>query len=290
MEIVLAVAGAFFFALGTVLQQKGAVAEPTGGSARGAARLLVRLARRPVWIGGILADGLGFVCQAIALGIGKLVVVQPILASSVIFSLPLGARLTDQRISRRDLLAAVAVTVGLAVFLVVGDPAGGRDDAPFGDWLVALVPIVALSGVFLAASSRASPGVKAALLGTAAGLYFGLSAGLTKATVDQLDEGILHVFATWHVYGLLAVGYAGMTLCEMALQTGVLAPAMATFSILDAVTSVVLGVTLFHETLRDDPLGIVLDVAALGVMFAGLIVLACAEGARQKPQASPGGA
>jgi hypothetical protein len=39
-------------------------------------------------------------------------------------------------------------------------------------------------------------------------------------------------------------GYAGMTLSQMALQTGILAPAMATFSILDAVTSVVLGITL----------------------------------------------
>ena len=152
---------------------------------------------------------------------------------------------------------------------MVGDPSGGRDDAPFGDWLLALVPIVALSAVLVAVASRGSAGVKAALLGTAAGLFFGLSAALTKATVDQLDEGILHVFVTWHLYGLLAVGYAGMTLCEMALQTGILAPAIATFSILDAVTSVVLGVTLFHEALRDDPLGIVLDVAALGVMFAG---------------------
>jgi hypothetical protein len=39
-------------------------------------------------------------------------------------------------------------------------------------------------------------------------------------------------------------GYAGMTLSQMALQTGILAPAVATFSILDAVTSVVLGITL----------------------------------------------
>ena len=61
---------------------------------------------------------------------------------------------------------------------------------------------------------------------------------------------------------------------------------MATFSILDAVTSVVLGITLFHETLRDDPLGIVLDLGALGVMSAGLIVLAGAEGARQMPRST----
>jgi drug/metabolite transporter (DMT)-like permease len=283
MEIILAAASAFFFALGTVLQQRGAVAEPSGGSARGAGKLLLHLARRPVWIGGILADGLGFLCQAVALGIGKLVVVQPILASSVIFSLPLGARLTDQRISRRDMLAAGAVTAGLAVFLVVGDPSGGRDDAPFGDWLLALAPIAALCTVLVTAGWRASPGVKAALIGTAAGLLFGLSAALTKATVDQLDEGVLHIFATWHLYGLLAVGYAGMTLSQIALQTGILAPAIATFSILDALTSVVLGITLFQESLRDDPLGIVIDGGALAVMFVGLFVLAGAEGARQKP-------
>jgi drug/metabolite transporter (DMT)-like permease len=282
LEILLAAASALFFSLGTVLQQKGVVSEP-GGSARGAAALLVRLARRPVWLGGILADGLGFLCQAVALGIGKLVVVQPILATSVVFSLPLGAWLTDQRISRRDVVAAVAVTAGLAVFLVAGDPAGGRDDAPIGDWLIAVIPIAAVSAVLLGVGWRARPAVKASLLGVAAGVFFGLSAALTKATVDQLDEGILHVFITWHLYALLAVGYAGMTLSEIALQTGVLAPAIATFSILDAVTSVVLGVTLLQESLRDDALGIALDVGAVAVMCAGLIVLAGADGAREEP-------
>jgi hypothetical protein len=102
--------------------------------------------------------------------------------------------------------------------------------------------------------------------------------------VDQLDDGILHVFLTWHLYALLAVGYAGMTLSEIALQTGVLALAIATFSILDAVTSVVLGVTLLQESLRDDALGIVLDVGALAVMCAELVVLAGAEGAREEPR------
>ena len=45
-------------------------------------------------------------------------------------------------------------------------------------------------------------------------------------------------------------------------------------------------ITLFHEMLRDDPPGIVLDLGALGVMSAGLIVLAGAEGARQMPRST----
>lgn len=289
MEILLATASAFLFALGTVLQQKGAVRE-VAGSARGAAALLLHLARRPVWVGGIVADALGFAAQAAALAIGRLVVVQPILAAGVVFSLPLGARLTDQRIAPRDVLAAIAVTGALAVFLVAGDPAGGRDDAPFRDWLAAAVPIAAVSALLLAAGWRASPAVKATMLGLAAGVLFGLSAALTKATVDQLlDDGVLGVLLDWHLYALAAVGYAGMTLSEIALGTGVLAPAIASFSILDAVTSVALGLTLLEETIRHDALGIVLIVASLGVMSAGIVVLAGAEGARASPVPEPAG-
>ena len=250
---------------------------------------LARLAKRPVFLGGIAADGLGFVCQAAALAIGRLVVVQPILATSVVFALPLGAKFTDQRISRRDIAAAVAVTAGLAVFLVAGNPEGGRDNAPFDEWLIAIAPIAVLSGIFVGLGWRSSPGVKAAMFGTAAGLYFGLSAALTKATVDRLlDDGVFGVLFDWHLYMLLLVGYAGMTLSELSLQTGVLAPAIATFSILDAVTSVVLGITLLHEDLRHDFVGIFLILLSLGVMFAGLIVLAGSQGARDGPASASG--
>ncbi len=280
MEVVLAAAASFFFALGTVLQQNGAAAEP-GGSASGAAKLLLRITRRPVWLGGVVADGVGFVCQAAALAIGRLVVAQPVLATSVVFALPLGAKITDRRVSYRDVFAAAAVVAGLAVFLIVGNPEGGRDNAPFDQWLVAVAPIVVLSGILVALGLRASPGVKAALLGTASGLCFGLTAALTKATVDQLlDDGVFGVLFDWHLYALLAVGYAGMRLSELSLQTGVPAPAIATFSILDTVTSVVLGVTLLREDLRHDAAGIVLIVLSLGVMFGGLVMLAGSQGAR----------
>ena len=52
-----------------------------------------QLARKPRWVAGIAADGLGFAAQAAALAIGRLVVVQPLLATAVVFSLPLNAKL-----------------------------------------------------------------------------------------------------------------------------------------------------------------------------------------------------
>src|SRR5215218_6641916 len=122
MAIALALGAALLFSLGTVLQQQ--VAETASEEEARGAGFLVRLARRPRWLAGIAADALGFVCQAGALAAGRLVVVQPLLATSVVFSLPLGTLLGGRRVGRRELAAALAVTAGLGVFLVVADPAG----------------------------------------------------------------------------------------------------------------------------------------------------------------------
>lgn len=273
MEIVLALAAALLFALGTVLQQKAGLDEPetAAGSSGG---LLLRMARRPVWLAGIAADGLGFVAQAIALTIGRLAVVQPLLVSSVVFALPLGARFTGQRVRRIDVAAAAVVTAALAIFLIVADPSGGRDDAPFGEWLIAGGVLGGLAALLVLAARNAGPAAKAALLGIATGLLFGLSAALTKTVGDQFAEGPLTIFADWHTYALLVVGYASMTLSQLSLQTGVLAPAIATSMAFDPIASVVLGTTLLQESLHTTTLGAVAAVAALLAALGGLAVLA----------------
>ena len=67
------------------------------------AGFLLRLLQRPIWLVGLIVDAAGYVAQAAALGVGKLVVVQPLLVSSVIFALPLGVWLTHQRVGRREI-------------------------------------------------------------------------------------------------------------------------------------------------------------------------------------------
>ena len=84
LAVLLSLAAAFLFAAGTVLQQQVAT-DATDEEALGAGFLL-QLARKPRWLAGIAIDGLGFVCQAIALGVGRLVVVQPLLAMTVVFA------------------------------------------------------------------------------------------------------------------------------------------------------------------------------------------------------------
>lgn len=281
VDIALALAAALLFALGTVLQQRAGLEEPASGSSSG---LLIQMAKRPVWLAGIAADGLGFGCQAAALGFGRLAVVQPLLVASVVFALPLGARLTGQRVRRVDIGAALLVTAALVAFLTIADPSGGRADAPLGQWLVAGGACAAACVPLVLLGQHGPAPRRAAFLGIATGVLFALSAALTKAVVDELDDGVLTIFTTWHLYALVVVGYASMTLNQLALNTGALAPAVATSMAFDPITSVVLGITLLGETLDTGPLDITATVLALAAAAVGMAVLARQQ---SQPAAQP---
>jgi drug/metabolite transporter (DMT)-like permease len=272
MDVALALAAALLFALGTVLQQQVA-ATATEEEARGAGFLL-RLARRPRWLAGIAADALGFVAQAAALGLGRIVVVQPLLATSVVFALPLSARLEHKPVSRPEILAALAVTAGLGAFLVLADPEGGVENASAVAWIVSFAVAAVICGALVVAARGRAPVHRAAMLGSAAGILFALSAALTKSTVEQLDEGVLTVFEHWHVYALIVVGYVSMTLSQASLQTGALAAAVATQMSLDPVASLFLGTLAFEETIHDSTAAAVAALAAFAVMIAGIAFLA----------------
>jgi drug/metabolite transporter (DMT)-like permease len=271
VEIVLALTSALLFALGSVLQQKAGSAAPSAGAASG---LLLRMARRPVWLAGIASDGLGFVAQAAALGIGRLAVVQPLLVTSVVFALPLGVRLGGQRVGRGDVAAAALVVVALIAFLAIAGPSGGREEAPVDDWLIVAVVCAAACTPLVLLGRRGPAPRRAAFLGSATGVLFALSAALTKAVVDELHSGIVHVVGSWELYALAVVGYASMTLNQLALNTGALAATIATSTALDPIASVVLGLTLFQESLHATALQAVATVAALAAALLGMAVLA----------------
>ena len=272
MAVILAIGSAAMFALGTVLQQRVVMDAPEAREA--SAGILFRLVQHPVWLAGIAAYGIAFGLQAGALGDGRLVVVQPILATTIVFALPLGVWLSAQKITWRDVGAAIVVTVALALFLVLADPSGGRNDAPVGEWLAAGAVVVGLAAGLSTAGLTRSGALRAALLGTASGLLFGLVSALTKGAVEVLQDDGAGVLANWHLYALIVVGFAGMTITQLSLQTGILPPAVATSSIFNPAASVVLGLTLFEEQVHHSTAGRIGAVLALLVMFGGIAVLA----------------
>ena len=272
--VLLALGASFMYALGTVLQQKGGMQEPSGSEL--AAGFMARLMKRPLWLAGVVIELVGFAMQAVALGLGRLIVVQPIQVVSVVFALPLGARLTGQRVGRREVAGAILVTGGLVAFLALIDPSGGENDAPIRNWLIAgaIAAVVCIPAVLISLRVRRS--LRAALLGTVSGVLFGFAAALTKATVDLIGDGPGAVILDWHVYALAAVGGAAFWLTQIALQSG-LELSIATTATFDPITSVLLGIFLLDEQLHESTTGAAASLAALAVALAGLFVLLLAQ-------------
>ncbi len=140
-------------------------------------------------------------------------------------------------------------------------------------WVVCLaVSLVVLAGLDIA-SRRVGAAPAAALLGTAAGIAFGLQGGQVKA-LAHVGGGVVGAVTSWQLYALAVVGLAGFVYQQRGLKVGVLAPNLAASNVATLVTSVVLGVALFAETLGRGVIGLALSVPGLVLMVAGILALA----------------
>jgi len=120
MSIVIALAAACLLGTGVALQHQQAATMSDESSVRPG--LLIALIQRPLWLLGMGCDIAGFGLQAVALERGSLVVVEPVIATSLVFSLLVLGAMTHVRFSARELGSAVVVVGGLALFLLSASP------------------------------------------------------------------------------------------------------------------------------------------------------------------------
>jgi drug/metabolite transporter (DMT)-like permease len=242
----LAVAAAVAFAFGSVLQQKGTLTTEAG---EGDPRFLLQILHRPVWLAGAVCQATGWVLQAAALDRAALVVVQSITALSLVFALPLGIKVTHQHVGRREIVGAGLTLAGIVIFLSAGQPQGGSSHAEASTWWTTCLVVFSLVAILFVVGSRFSAAAKALTLGAAAGLGYGLQAAVTKTFVTQIGGGIAGLLTSWSMYVLILSAVTGFVLQQSALKTGVLAPAIASSNSVTLFASVILGITVYGETL-----------------------------------------
>jgi drug/metabolite transporter (DMT)-like permease len=275
---VLALIAAFLFALAATLQQKGALGLP--GISLSDPASLVRLAKQRPWLLGTIALLIAYGVQAAALDRGRLAIIQPLLVTTIVFALPLGYLLTGQRVGRREVVGALVIILGLALFAVFGDPAGGRDDAPNGEWAIALIVIAIICALLLYLAARSDGVRKAAYYGVVAGVLFGLSACLVKPTIETLHISVEDVLTSWELYAMAGTGIAAFVLQQVSLGMGFLATSVATVSVANPIVSVTLGALLFEERLSRPAWHVAVAVAGLAVALVGAVVISTATEGR----------
>jgi drug/metabolite transporter (DMT)-like permease len=275
IAVVLALAAGLSYSVAAILQQR--VASQQAPELSLSPRLIVELAKHPLWLLGILVDITAYLFEASALGFGSVVIVGPLLVSGLLFAIPLATIGTGQRATRREMLPALMVTVGLALFVVVGDPVGGGSSASGLAWAIAGGVIAVLAGTALYFGHRpgTAPNRRALLYGLATGTLYGLTAVLTKATVDLFQgDDLLAILGHWQVYALVTVSIAGLILNQSAFQAGHVAASLPVIAVANPVLSSTLGILLFGEAFgAQGVLEWAITAAAVGAMVVGTIRL-----------------
>ena len=278
MASALALLATFLFALAAALQQKGALGLPEISLRHPAS--LARLAGQTMWLAGTAALLGGYVFQAAALDRGRLAIIQPLLVTTVVFALPLGYVLTQQHVGRREIGGAAVIVLGLALFAIYGDPAGGKENAPGDEWAIAIIVLALVCAALLLFGGRGGLTMRAVIYGTIAGILFGLSAALTKPTLGYLHAGVEQLLSNWEPYALALAGVLGFVLQQVSLGTGRLAPSVATVSVANPVVGILLGTLLLDERLSRPVWHIVVACIGLGLALAGAVVISIAREVR----------
>jgi drug/metabolite transporter (DMT)-like permease len=271
MKIVLALVAASLIGVGFVAQQHAAYREPIEEIL--SLRLLGHLLRRRLWLAGIAAMVAGQVLGALALGEADVSLVEPVLATNLIFALIFAHILYREPLNRTVWQGGLMVTGGAGLFLALGRPhAGHAAGAGSPRWLSAAV-IVAFALAIASSVRPRSLRTRAMLLAAAAGMLWGVQDVLTRATLLNLHRGWSDLLTTWVPYAVVGVALVGLLLAQSAFDAAPLRISLPAATAAEPVTGIVLGLAIFYEQVRVTPGALAAEVGGLLLMVIGIVVL-----------------
>ncbi|MFR9728155.1 DMT family transporter [Saccharopolyspora sp. MS10] len=269
-----AVLGAAGFGLASAVQQRATKQVPTSRTLD--PRLLWDLVRKPIWllsIGTVLA---GLSLQVVALAFGPLILVQPLLVTSVLFAAVFAAGMAHRRLDRVLVLGALAVIAGLAAFLLLARPVGEGTGFTGGSDVRPLAAVLAVLVVICVLTAHRFPGeIRVLALAMATGVLYGVTAGLIKVVAEQIRVGgLVEPFTHATLYVVCALGPVGFLLSQNTFQQGrFISPALAVITAVDPLVGMAIGVSWLGERIVVTPLAVTGQVLAAIVLMAGIWVL-----------------
>lgn len=279
--VTLALGAALCIAVGTVVRQRTAAEVPAENV--GVFGPIASLVRKPAWWAGNVLAIAGYGLQAAALGLGSLLLVQPLLVLSLLFALPLGARLSNRVVSAREWLWAAALTASVAILVVVGDPKPGVERAEARHWAVICIIGIPFVLACVRAAQRSDGPRKALLLGIAAGALFGVAAVLTKGVVHLMSRGVGPLLTSVELYALIVVAVCAITVQQAAFQAGSLQASLPASTVMEPVVASALGFMVLGEYLAADRDATAVLLVALVAMVAATVALARSSARNEAP-------
>lgn len=278
LAALIALCAAMASAIGDVIRQRSAqeITDKQVGHLE-----LFRLSLRDTrwWLGGggaVTNYGL----QAAALGLGSVMLVTALQVTSLLFALPIYARLVRQRVTRWEWMWAVLLAAALAVVVTVGHPHAGHSRGSLQTWIVVAVvmgPVLVLC--VLAAHIWSGGPAAPVLLAVVAGSSLALFAVLTKGLVEIVGGGFGALLRSPEFYAWVPAALAGMIFQQSSFRAGALTASLPTVTVAKPVVASILGVLVLDETLNADGPQLFALIAAAVLVIVSTIGLARGEAA-----------
>ncbi|MFI8006798.1 DMT family transporter [Streptomyces sp. NPDC086010] len=272
LVIALSVAAACCAGFGFVLQQDAARHAPPSDFL--SPRLLLDLMKVPSWLAGIGLMICGMVLGALALGRGEVSVVEPLLATNLLFALALSRYFTGQRLGRQGWGGLWLLAGGVTAFLLAGQPRGGEAvTEPLRHWLV-IGLVVGLALALTAFARHPRMPWTPTLLGLAGGLLYGLQDALTRVCVLRLgDGGWAALFTGWQPYALVVLGVTSLILVQSAFEAGPLRMSLPALTAAQPLAGIICGIGFLGDQVRTDAGALAWQAVGLASIVAGIVLL-----------------
>jgi drug/metabolite transporter (DMT)-like permease len=261
-------------ALANVMQRKASLEESPDRPF--SLQVMRDLVRNGTWILGFLGMVASFVLQAVALGLGELSAIEPVITLEVPLTLLIASRAFGTRLGRIEWEGILIMTGGMITLVAALNPKAGNAIAVSDMTYIKAGGSTAFTiAALVLLARRGKPVVRTAFQGAAAGTSFGLTATMLKETVTRLDDrGFSGILTTWQTYAAAGFGILGVILMQAALHRGPLIAAQPGFTLMDPLVSILWGVLIFNEMTRT---GAWLILAAFGAIAVGVGVFVLAR-------------
>lgn len=272
LVLVLAVSAACCLGFGFVLQQAAARHAPRRDYL--SPRLLLDLMQVRSWLAGIGLMVSGMALGALALGKGEVSVVEPLLATNLLFAMALSRHRTGQRLGRQGWAGLWLLAGGVTAFLLGGRPQGGETITNvLRHWLVVGV-VVGIALLLTTFAKRSQHGAAAALLAVAAGLLYGLQDALTRMSGQLLsDSGWTTLMTSWQPYAVVVLGVTGLILVQSAFETAPLRMSLPALTAAQPLAGIACGIGFLGDQVRTDAGALAWQAAGLVAIVVGIVLL-----------------
>jgi hypothetical protein len=272
LVLLLAVSAACCLGFGFVLQQNAAQHAPLSDFL--SPRLLLDLMKVPRWLGGIALMVAGMALGAIALGHGEVSLVEPLLATNLLFALALSRRQTKQPLGRQGWAGLALLAGGVTAFIMASEPTGGAPNTdPLRHWLIIGV-MIGLALLLTTYARRSRLGSGPVLLALAAGLLYGVQDALTRVSGQRFSAGgLTELLTSWQPYAVLALGVTGLVLVQSAFETAPLRMSLPALTAAQPLAGIACGVGFLGDRLRTDTGALAWEAGGLAAVVVGIVLL-----------------